>query len=94
MTETPRIDIKILDKKYRLKCPDDQKDQLLKSASYLNDKMIELKSLNNSISTDEIATIAALNVVSELLDCMQKEQNIKDVSDTIKDIQHNIDNSL
>jgi cell division protein ZapA len=94
MSETPKIEVKIFNKTYRLKCPDNQKEQLLESASYLSTQMVELKTINNSIATDEIAIIAALNVVGELLECRQKQADLDNLSDTLTDIQNNINTSL
>lgn len=70
------ITINILDKEYQLSCPSDLREELIKSAAYLNQKMLEIHSKGKIISFDGMLITAAINISYELI---QKEQkNIND----------------
>ncbi|MBV5274804.1 MAG: cell division protein ZapA [Lamprocystis purpurea] len=68
MTEQPiGVDIKILDKDYRIACPAEEQNELLASARFLDSRMREIRQTGRVIGTDRIAVLAALNIVHELL---------------------------
>ena len=66
--DTPNaVSISILGKEYLIACQEDEKTQLLSSASYLDKKMREIRDHGKVIGTDRIAVMAALNIAHELL---------------------------
>lgn len=66
--ETPNaVSISILGKNYLIACQEDEKSELLSSASYLDKKMREIRDHGKVIGTDRIAVMAALNIAHELL---------------------------
>jgi cell division protein ZapA len=68
VTEQPiGVDIKILDKDYRIACPAEEQNELLASARFLDSRMREIRQTGRVIGTDRIAVLAALNIVHELL---------------------------
>jgi len=89
------ITVRILDKEFRVACTDDERDDLLRAARFLNDRMAEIRNGGKVIGTDRIAVMAALNIAHELLQCQSK---VDDVDQTlhgrIKQIQHKIEIAL
>ena len=67
MNKSEPLTITIMDKEYRDACPAEEKDNLLASASLLNDKLREIKQQGSVIGTERIAIMAALNMSHELL---------------------------
>jgi cell division protein ZapA len=61
------VTVKILDKEYRIACPEDEKDALLASAKRLNRRMQEIRDSGKVIGADRVAVMAALNLTHELL---------------------------
>ncbi|NOX09695.1 MAG: cell division protein ZapA [Gammaproteobacteria bacterium] len=61
------VNIKILDREYKIACPADEEDGLLASAEYLNSKMNEIRDSGKVVGMDRIAIMAALNIANELL---------------------------
>lgn len=61
------IDVTILDRQYRVACPDDERENLMASVAYLDQKMREIKQGGKVSGTDRIAVMAALNIAHELL---------------------------
>lgn len=61
------VDVTILDRQYRIACPDDERESLMASVAYIDQKMREIKEGGKIAGTDRIAVMAALNVAHELL---------------------------
>jgi cell division protein ZapA len=66
-SEQVAVNIKIFDKEYKIACLPHEKDSLIQSARYLDQKMSEVKSSHKIIGADRIAVMAALNIASEFL---------------------------
>lgn len=66
-TETSTLEVFILDKSYRINCPENEQESLRASAQYLDRKMREIRSSGKIIGLERIAVIAALNISHELL---------------------------
>ena len=61
------VNVNILDRDYQVACKPEERDALLNSARYLNDKMREIKASGSVIGVERIAVMAALNMAHELL---------------------------
>ena len=64
---TKNIDVSILDRQYRVACPDDEREELMASVAYLDKKMREIKGAGKIAGADRVAVMAALNITHELL---------------------------
>jgi len=67
MSENTPISVHILDKEYRVACAEEEQEALRKSASYLDEKMREIRDAGKIVGADRIAVMAALNIVNEML---------------------------
>jgi cell division protein ZapA len=74
-TETSTLEVFILDKSYRINCPENEQESLRASAQYLDRKMREIRSSGKIIGLERIAVIAALNIAHELLNASQKAES-------------------
>ena len=74
-TETSTLEVFILDKSYRINCPENEQESLRASAQYLDRKMREIRSSGKVLGLERIAVIAALNISHELLDASRKASN-------------------
>jgi cell division protein ZapA len=66
-SETSTLEVFILDKSYRISCPETEQASLRASAQYLDRKMRDIRSAGKVIGLERIAVIAALNITHELL---------------------------
>ena len=66
-TETSTLEVFILDKSYRINCPENEQESLRSSGQYLDRKMREIRGSGKVIGLERIAVIAALNITHELL---------------------------
>lgn len=61
------LDVLILDKEFRVACPDEEREELLEAVAYLDKRMREIRDAGKIISTERIAIMAALNITHDLL---------------------------
>jgi cell division protein ZapA len=73
------IDIKILDRSYKIKCPPDQAHELQASAEYVDQQMRKIRQNSNITNSDRIAVVAALNICQELLQLKKQKNNYIDM---------------
>lgn len=60
------VEILVLGKPYRIACTESERDDLLESARYLDQKMREVRDVGRVVGLDRIAVMAALNITHEL----------------------------
>jgi cell division protein ZapA len=95
MSETTPVNVHILDRDYLVACTEDERDDLLAAASYLNAKMKEIRDSGKVVGVDRIAVMAALNISHELL--RQKSQGDdfgKTLSSRLQALQQKIELAL
>ena len=59
--------VQILDKDYLVTGPEEERDALYQSASYLNEKMRKIRASGKIHGLERIAVMAALNIAHEFL---------------------------
>ena len=89
--EYEEVIIEVLDEEYKIKCTADEVGLVRQSASYLDNKMREVKESSSSLSKDKIAVLTGLNIVSEFLKQENKLKELDHVSDEITELQNYID---
>ena len=67
MTASKTINVTIMGREFRVACPDDEREELLQSVSYLDKKMREIRDSGKVIGSERVAIMAALNITHELL---------------------------
>lgn len=67
MSSSNSVTVQILDKEYSIICPQEERNNLVSAARYLDGKMREIRSSGKVIGADRIAVMAALNITHDLL---------------------------
>jgi cell division protein ZapA len=62
-----QIDVKILDRDYRLAVPSEEKDKLIDAVRVVDEKMRSIRDAGRVAGVDRIAVMAALQLAHELL---------------------------
>ncbi len=88
------LNIKIMDKDYRVACPADQQASLRESAEFLNGRLSKIKEKGSIIGTERIAIMAALNLAHELLGSHESIEEYNDINARMQNIQKKIDIAL
>ena len=68
------ITVQILGKDYRVGCLSHERDGLLASAKYLNEKLREIKNSGKIVGSERMAVMAALNISHELLQARNEQK--------------------
>ncbi|RKZ72859.1 MAG: cell division protein ZapA [Candidatus Parabeggiatoa sp. nov. 1] len=85
------VNLRILDKDYVVACPEDERDTLMASARFLNEKVQQIRGGGKVVSTERIVVISALNIVHEYLQYkQQKDDDINTIENDIVQLQEKI----
>ena len=66
MSDDKRMSVMILDKEYQVACKPDERHDLMRAASELDDRMRAARNGGNIVGLDRIAIMVALNLCHEL----------------------------
>ncbi len=85
----------ILEKEYRIACPDEERNALTASAAYLDEKMKEIRGTGKVVGTDRIAVMAALNIAHDLLRLQTRSsEHATSLSQRVQALQEKIEQAL
>lgn len=68
------VTLRILDRDYVVACPEDDKETLIASAKYLNQKVQEVREGGKVVSTERMVVVSALNIIHEYLQYKQQQE--------------------
>ncbi len=89
------IEVKILDRNYRVKCPSEKAQELQEAARHVDEQMRKLRQSSSAMSMDRIAVVTALNICHELLALQKrKNQSIDNMYERIQKLHDRIENAL
>ncbi len=89
------VTITILDKEYMVSCPEEEREDLLLSAKYLDQRMKDTRDNGKVLGTERMAVMTALNIVNDFLrQQREKEQVEQTVNDCVRTLQSKIDQAL
>ncbi|WP_133131204.1 cell division protein ZapA [Legionella yabuuchiae] len=74
MTKTKSCTIRLLNKVYNIKCPEDEVENLTLAAAQLNNHMIENKRKFHNLDDFQALLLAALHVSNDLIHCQAKQE--------------------
>lgn len=96
MANEPKpVVVNILGKEYRVACPAEEREGLLQSAAYLDEKMREIRDRGRTTGSDNIAVMAALNITHELMQKQGQAEKIDNsLSTRVKNLQSKIEAAL
>ncbi len=73
------VTVQILDSQYRIACSADNRASLVDSATYLNEKLLEIRAAGKVQGVDRVTVMAALNISHELLACKAEIAELNDL---------------
>ena len=89
------ISIQILDRKYSIKCPANEAQELQEAASVIDGQMKKLRQTSSFTTTDQLAVVSALNVTHELLRLKkQKDNHFNAMNQRLQEMQKRIEKIL
>jgi len=94
MSKITTLDFSVLGRDFSVACPENERDNLLAAAAYLDDKMQEIQKAGKVVGQDRIAIMAALNIAYELLTQNKGEHNTLSIKQKVRDLQTKVDQAL
>lgn len=94
MSDQTLLDITLLGREYRVACPPEERDALLKAASYVDEKMRDIRGKTQSAG-EKLAVMTALNIAHELLQMkLPGGIDLQDFRRRIDSMQSRVDQAL
>lgn len=75
MSETRILDVKIMEREYRIACPVGQEEALRQAVALVEKKMKDTASRSRSNMPERIAVLAAVNLASDYLEVIAGKDN-------------------
>lgn len=88
------VNVRILEKDYKIACPAGEHQSLLDSAEMLNEKMNEIKNSGKIIGAERIAVMAAINLAHELLMEKNQERVDPEIKQQLESLKNTIDSAI
>lgn len=92
--ETIPVTVRILEKEYKISCPQGEHESLLVSAKNVNDNMVKVREGGKALSADRVAVMAAINIANDLVKTSKKTNVDKSFIDRIDAMQNSIEAAL
>lgn len=87
-SQSNAIAIQILDKEYMIACPEEEREALMQSAKYLDERMKETRDGGRVLGTERMAVMTALNVIHEFTrDRQAHERNVAETAAAIRTLE-------
>ncbi|RUO28054.1 cell division protein ZapA [Aliidiomarina sedimenti] len=89
------MDIRLLDRNYRVMCPDGQESALREAARQLDQRLNETKSATKLTNVEQIAVMTALNICHEWIeDKTQQSKHTAALEDKVRLLQATIEKAM
>jgi len=88
------ICVRILEKEFRVACPQAQEAALREAAFFLDKQMRTIRQSGKVIGIERIAVMAALNIANELLSLKKTGEPSQALTERLKLLQEKIDGAL
>lgn len=90
------MEVSILDREYKIKCPPEQAQELQEAARLVDNRMRELRRAgSNNTTAEHIAVVTALNMAHDLMLTKQQKHTYVDMmSHRIQELHQKIDEAI
>lgn len=88
------LDVTIMGREFRVACPEEERESLLKAVTYLDAKMREIRDSGKIIGLERIAIMAALNIAHDLISAHPSEPDLSSYRDQVLRLTEQLDQAL
>ncbi len=88
------LDVTIMGREFRIACPEDEREGLMRSVGFLDKKMREIRDAGKVIGVERIAIMAALNIAHELLDSHGHGPSRQELEQKLSNLHAQLDRAL
>jgi len=87
------VTVRILEKEYKISCPEGEHESLVASAQHVNDSMQKIRDGGKALGAERIAVMAAINIAHDLFN--SKSTHVEsEVLTKIDTLQESVDRAL
>jgi len=87
------VTVRILEKEYKISCPEGEHESLVASAQHVNDSMQKIRDGGKALGAERIAVMAAINIAHDLF--ISKSTHVEsEVLTKIDTLQESVDRAL
>lgn len=95
MGKVLNLDINVMGKDFKVACPEEEREALLRAVDLLDQRMREIRDAGKVIGIDRIAVMAALNIAHEHLSAPRHENfDSSNLQSRIQSMQSAIESAL
>lgn len=85
------VNVTLMDKKYQIKCPMNEKSALLKAASFLEQRLLKIKHEAQGAPLEHTILLAALNISHDYLNQNNTEkEDLQTLKQSLKQLQQKL----
>lgn len=89
------VTVRILDKEYKISCPEGEHESLVASARYVSENMQKIREGGKALGAERIAVMAAINIAHEFLSANEiSRSDDSDISKRLDVLQASVDIAL
>lgn len=89
--EIQTITVNLLNKEFTFRAPESGIEKLRQSATYLNEKMLEINYGGKAQGFERVVVVAAINICAELIENQSKEINKRQIHQRLEKLQQRIE---
>lgn len=88
------VTVRILEKEYKISCPQGEHESLLESARYVDDNMKKIRESSKALGADRVAVMAAINIAHELIMANNEPKVDESITTRLDTLQQSIDSII
>lgn len=93
-TRNASLDVTIMGREFRIACPENEREGLLRAVSFLDKKMREIRDAGKVIGVERIAIMAALNIAHDLIADRGQGPSREDIDVKLTHLHNLLDQAL
>lgn len=95
MSTSEPVALRLIDREFHIACPPEEREGLLEAASFLDQKMRELRANSKAPGFDRLAVLAAISVTHELLQFRKQHSGAdQDVTEGLASLRRKLEAAL
>jgi len=92
--QTIPVTVRILEKEYKISCPEGEHESLMMSAKHVDESMKKIREGGKALGIDRVAVMAAINISHELMMTKREPKLDSNMSERIDALQQSVDKAL
>lgn len=88
------VSIRIMEKEYKISCPEGEHESLLASAKHVNENMRKIRDGGKALGAERVAVMAAINIAHELIDEKSSATEDTEIVTRLDSLQKSVDSYM